>query len=118
MRIIASIHVDCCGVDAATFISSADKLRKKNSDRTCCNCELKERERSRPANYRGCRLAKAELQRKRNLKIEKALLSYIRSSAARRQATAGTTNKSGAKGGGSASDTPTSKSGSLPRFLT
>jgi hypothetical protein len=41
-------------------------MEKENTSSTpvCCNCQLVEGEKSHPANYRGCRYAKEELQKK------------------------------------------------------
>jgi hypothetical protein len=33
---------------------------------TCCNCQLAEREKAHPANYRGCRHAKEHLQKRKS----------------------------------------------------
>jgi hypothetical protein len=40
---------------------------KENRDSTpaCCNCKLSEGEKPHPSNYRGCKVAKEEIQRKR-----------------------------------------------------
>jgi hypothetical protein len=43
-----------------------DCLKKENASSTpaCCNCQLAEGEKAHPANYRGCRHAKEEMQKK------------------------------------------------------
>jgi hypothetical protein len=43
-----------------------DCPEKENASSTpvCCNCQLAEVEKAHPANYRGCRHAKEELQKK------------------------------------------------------
>jgi hypothetical protein len=40
---------------------------KENTSSTpvCCNCQLVEGEKPHPANYRGCRHAKEEMQKKK-----------------------------------------------------
>lgn len=40
---------------------------KENSSPSCCNCKLAEGEKPHPANYRGCKLAKEEMLRRRTL---------------------------------------------------
>jgi hypothetical protein len=47
---------------------------KATSTPVCCNCQLAEGEKAHPANYRGCRHAKEELQKKKpQEKIQKPL---------------------------------------------
>jgi hypothetical protein len=55
---------------------------KENTSSTpvCCNCQLVEGERPHPANYRGCRHAKEELQRKKLQRAPKPTTGRVFSS--------------------------------------
>jgi hypothetical protein len=46
----------------------------------CCNCHLAEREKPHPANYRGCRHAKEELQKKKSQRTQKTTTGRVFSS--------------------------------------
>jgi hypothetical protein len=55
---------------------------KENTSSTpiCCNCQLVEGEKLHPANYRGCRHAKEELQRKKLQRAPKPTTGRVFSS--------------------------------------
>ncbi|XP_033608728.1 uncharacterized protein LOC111867859 isoform X1 [Cryptotermes secundus] len=55
---------------------------KQNAASTpaCCNCELKEGEKPHPANYRGCRHAREELQRRKSQRAPKTTTGRVFSS--------------------------------------
>jgi hypothetical protein len=52
---------------------------KKNAASTpaCCNCRLAEGEKPHPANYRGCRHAKEELQKKKSQRTPKTITGRV-----------------------------------------
>jgi hypothetical protein len=58
-----------CGAGAAICTKCPEK-ENTSSTPVCCNCQLVEGERPHPANYRGCRHAKEDMQRK---KLQRAL---------------------------------------------
>lgn len=55
---------------------------KENASSTpaCCNCKLAEGEKAHPANYRGCRHAKEELQKKKTQRTTKTTTARVFSS--------------------------------------
>jgi hypothetical protein len=52
-----------------------------SSTPACCNCRLSEGEKPHPANYRGCRHAKEELQKKKSQRTPKTTVGRVFSSA-------------------------------------
>jgi hypothetical protein len=51
-----------------------------SSTPTCCNCRLAEGENPHPANYRGCRHAKEEMQEKKSQKVPRTTTGRVSSS--------------------------------------